>query len=80
MLKEILAINPAIKLLGSPWSPPTWMKTNDASKGGSLKPEYYGAYAQYFVKYIRGMKAAGITIDAVTVQNERCTPATTRAS
>ncbi|MGI4738619.1 MAG: glycoside hydrolase family 30 protein [Janthinobacterium lividum] len=74
VLKEILAINPRLKLLGSPWSPPTWMKTNGESKGGSLKPEYYGAYAQYFVKYITGMKAAGITLDAVTVQNEPLHP------
>ncbi|QKG55306.1 glucosylceramidase [Hymenobacter sp. BRD128] len=74
VLKEILAITPGIKLLGSPWSPPAWMKTNEATKGGSLKPEYYGAYAQYFVKYIQGMKAAGITIDAVTVQNEPLHP------
>ena len=74
VLKEILAINPSLKLLGSPWSPPTWMKTNDASKGGSLKPEYYGAYAQYFAKYVQGMKAAGITLDAVTPQNEPLHP------
>jgi glucosylceramidase len=74
VLKEILAISPAIKILGSPWSPPTWMKTNDASKGGSLKPEYYGVYAQYLVKYIQGMKAAGITIDAITPQNEPLHP------
>jgi glucosylceramidase len=74
ILKEILAISPAIKILGSPWSPPTWMKTNDASKGGSLKPEYYGAYAQYLVKYIQGMKAAGIAIDAITPQNEPLHP------
>jgi len=74
VLKEILAINPKIKILGSPWSPPTWMKTNNNSKGGSLKPEWYDAYAQYFVKYIRGMKAEGIRIDAITVQNEPLHP------
>jgi glucosylceramidase len=74
VLKEILAINPSIKLLGSPWSPPTWMKTNGETKGGSLKPEYYGAYAQYFVKYLQGMKAQGITLDAITVQNEPLHP------
>lgn len=70
ILKKILAINPNIKILASPWSAPTWMKTNNAFVGGSLKPEYYAAYAQYFVKYIQAMKAEGITIDAVTVQNE----------
>jgi glucosylceramidase len=70
VLKEILAINPSIKILGSPWSAPLWMKTNNASVGGSLKPEYYNAYAKYFVKYIQGMEAEGITIDAITIQNE----------
>jgi len=70
VLKEILAVNPRILILGSPWSPPAWMKTNHNFKGGRLKPEYYGAYAQYFVKYIQGMKAEGIRIDAITVQNE----------
>lgn len=74
VLKEILAINPAVKILGSPWSPPVWMKTNNSSVGGSLKPAYYNAYAKYFVKYIEAMKAEGITIDAVTVQNEPLHP------
>ncbi|UOR04173.1 glucosylceramidase [Hymenobacter aerilatus] len=73
-LKEILAINPNIKILGSPWSPPTWMKTNGNSKGGSLKPAFYNAYAQYFVKYVQDMKAEGIRIDAITVQNEPLHP------
>ena len=43
VLKQILALNPQIKILGSPWSAPAWMKTNDAVKGGNLKPEYYGS-------------------------------------
>ncbi len=33
VLKEILAINPNIKIMGSPWSPPVWMKDNGSSKG-----------------------------------------------
>ncbi|MNZ91805.1 Glucuronoxylanase XynC precursor [compost metagenome] len=74
VLKEILAINPSIKILGSPWSPPTWMKTNNSTIGGSLKPEYYDAYAKYFVKYIQSMKAEGITINAITIQNEPLHP------
>jgi glucosylceramidase len=74
VLKEILALNPTIKILGSPWSPPTWMKTNGNSKGGSLKPEFYDAYARYFAKYVQGMKAEGIRIDAITVQNEPLHP------
>ena len=70
LLKQILTINPNIKILGSPWSPPVWMKDNGSSIGGSLQPRYYAVYAQYFVKYIQAMKAKGITIDAVTPQNE----------
>ncbi|MHB8865076.1 MAG: glycoside hydrolase family 30 protein [Pirellulaceae bacterium] len=74
VLKEILKIVPDIKIMGSPWSPPTWMKSNNKSIGGSLKPEFYAAYAKYFVKYIQGMKAEGIRIDAITVQNEPLHP------
>lgn len=74
VLKQILEINPQIKILGSPWSPPVWMKTNGKSKGGSLKPEHYDAYALYFVKYIEEMRSEGIRIDAITIQNEPLHP------
>jgi glucosylceramidase len=70
ILKEILKINPNIRILGSPWSAPAWMKTNGNVKGGELKKEYRASYAQYFVRYIEGMKAHGIAIDAITIQNE----------
>ncbi|MFA6469352.1 MAG: glycoside hydrolase family 30 beta sandwich domain-containing protein [Bacteroidota bacterium] len=70
ILKEILAINPEIKILGSPWSAPVWMKSGGSSIGGSLKPQYYAAYAKYFVKYIQAMQSEGIRIDAITIQNE----------
>ncbi|MCX2572947.1 glycoside hydrolase family 30 protein [Pedobacter sandarakinus] len=74
VLQKIVAINPAIKILGSPWTAPTWMKTNKSFIGGSLKPEYYQTYAKYLVKYIQAMKAEGITIDAITPQNEPLHP------
>jgi glucosylceramidase len=70
VMKQILAINPHIKILASPWSAPLWMKTSGAAKGGVLKPEFFPAYAVYFVKYIQAMKSEGIPIDAVTIQNE----------
>jgi glucosylceramidase len=70
VLKKIIALYPTIKILGSPWTAPPWMKDNNSYKGGSLKPENYPAYAIYFVKYIQAMKTAGITIDAITTQNE----------
>jgi glucosylceramidase len=74
VLKEILDINPKIKLMGSPWSPPTWMKDNGDTRGGSLMPKYYDAYAHYLVKYIQGMEQEGIDIYALTVQNEPLHP------
>ena len=77
VMKEILATTPKIKILGSPWSAPAWMKTNGKVKGGELKPEFYDAYATYLVKYIQGMKAEGITIDAITVENEPLNPKNT---
>jgi len=70
VLQQILEINPDIKILGSPWSAPVWMKTNNSTIGGSLNPEYYDVYARYFVKYIETMQEKGIHIDAVTPQNE----------
>jgi glucosylceramidase len=70
VLKQILAINPNVKIMASPWSAPVWMKDNGNSMGGGLQTQYYNVYAKYFVKYIQAMQAKGITIDAVTIQNE----------
>jgi glucosylceramidase len=78
ILKEILAINPKVKILGSPWTPPKWMKVNnltelkpfDSWTSGQLNPAYYQDYATYFVNYIRAMKQEGFDIEAITIQNE----------
>ncbi|MEH0153333.1 glycoside hydrolase family 30 beta sandwich domain-containing protein [Limibacter armeniacum] len=74
VLKDILKIFPELKIMGSPWSPPTWMKTNGDTRGGELKPEFYGAYADYLVKYLEKMEEEGIHIDALTIQNEPLHP------
>lgn len=68
--KEILAISPNLRIMGSPWSPPAWMKTSGSMKGGRLNTSAYGSYAKYFVHYIQSMQAEGIPIDAITIQNE----------
>ena len=78
VLKEILAINPDLKILGSPWTCPRWMKVNNLTDlqpynswtSGQLNPAYYQDYATYFVKYVQAMKAEGINIYAITIQNE----------
>jgi glucosylceramidase len=74
ILKQILAVNPEIKLMASPWSPPTWMKDNKDTRGGSLLPQFEASYAQYLVKYIQEMDKRGFIIDALTIQNEPLHP------
>ncbi len=74
VLQQIIAINPAIKLMATPWSPPTWMKDNGESKGGSLLEKYYITYANYLATYIEKMANEGITIWALTPQNEPLHP------
>jgi len=60
------------RLLASPWSPPSWMKTNGKMTfGGSLRPEYRQAWADYFVRFISDMGGQEhIPVWAITVQNE----------
>lgn len=63
-------LNPLLKVFASPWSAPGWMKTTGSMIGGKLLKEYYSTYADYFVKYIQAYQEEGITINAVTPQNE----------
>lgn len=78
ILKEILAINPSIKILGSPWTSPQWMKVDNLVSlqpfpswtSGHLNPAYYQDYATYFVKWIEAFNDHGIDIYAITPQNE----------
>ena len=70
LLKRALAINPEIKLVGSPWSAPAWMKSTGSLIKGTLLPRFYDSFAEYFVKFIRAYGAEGLPIYAITVQNE----------
>ena len=70
ILKQIKSIQPEIKLIATPWSPPVWMKDNGKSTGGHLLKKFYPTYANYFEKYIRLMQQEGLNINAVTIQNE----------
>ncbi|TCO09708.1 glycoside hydrolase family 30 protein [Natronoflexus pectinivorans] len=82
VLKEILEINPGLKIMGSPWTPPRWMKVNNLNDlqphnswtGGRLNPVYYEDYAAYFVKWIQAFADHGIEITSVTPQNEPLHP------
>ncbi len=78
ILKEILAINPSLKILASPWTSPRWMKVNNLTElkpynswtSGQLNPAYYQDYATYFVKFIQAMASEGFVMNAITIQNE----------
>jgi glucosylceramidase len=70
VLREALALNPHLKIVATPWSPPGWMKTSGSMIEGRLLPSAYGPLAKYFVKFVQAYEAAGIPIYAVTMQNE----------
>jgi glucosylceramidase len=69
-LRAALAANPDLFLFASPWSPPGWMKYSNSMLGGNIRPENIPTYAHYFQKFVEGYAAAGVTVRAVTTQNE----------
>ncbi len=70
VLREILAIDPTVEVVASPWTAPAWMKTSGSLVGGSLRPEYEDAYARYLVRFLQAYRDEGIGIGWLTVQNE----------
>jgi glucosylceramidase len=70
LLQSALLLNPNLTIIASCWSPPTWMKRRFGLRSGHLKHDYYAAYAQYFVKFIQAYAAEGLSIYALTLQNE----------
>jgi glucosylceramidase len=70
VLREALAVNPKLKIIASPWSPPGWMKTSGSMIGGTLLPSSFAPLARYFVRFVQAYEAAGVPIFAVTPQNE----------
>jgi glucosylceramidase len=71
-VKAALAIAPALHLWGTPWTPPTWMKDNQAMNGGSMQddPELLQALALYLSKWVQAYAGEGIKIEAIHHQNE----------
>ena len=68
--RQALAVNPQLQVMASPWSAPGWMKDNGSMIKGTLRPEYYDAFARYLLKYVDAYAAEGIPLFALTVQNE----------
>jgi glucosylceramidase len=70
VLREALAVNPKLKIIASPWSPPGWMKTSGSMIGGTLLASSFAPLARYFVRFVESYEAAGVPIFGVTPQNE----------
>jgi glucosylceramidase len=70
LILQAKTLNPQMKLLASPWSPPAWMKATGSMNSGSLLAADYTPFANYLVKYLEAYKAAGVTYDYLTIQNE----------
>jgi glucosylceramidase len=69
-LLDVQAVNPDVRFMATPWSPPAWMKNPQTLFGGSLESQHYATYADYFVRFIQDYAAEGIDINLVSVQNE----------
>ncbi|KAJ7151952.1 glycoside hydrolase family 30 protein [Mycena filopes] len=70
VIKDILTINPALKVHILPWSPPAWMKSTLTMNGGTIQPGFVSAYPTYLLKAVQGFTNQGIKIYAISVQNE----------
>ncbi|MEI8291498.1 MAG: immunoglobulin domain-containing protein [Verrucomicrobiota bacterium] len=70
LLQQALALNPDLKLMASPWSPPAWMKSTNSMVGGTLVSSNYSVFARYLVRYIQAYAAAGIPTHYISLQNE----------
>ena len=69
-VRQILSIDPGLRIIASPWSAPAWMKTSENLIGGELLPQYESTYADYLVRYLDAYLGYGIPIFALTLQNE----------
>ena len=70
ILREARANNPDLFLFSTPWSPPGWMKSGGSLLGGVMLKRFYRPYAQYFVRFLNEYEKEGVSINAVSVQNE----------
>ena len=69
--KSIAAAGGELLLYASPWSPPAFMKSNNNMlQGGTLLPEYFQSWANYFVKFIKAYEKEGMPVWGITIQNE----------
>jgi glucosylceramidase len=70
--RAALAVQPALRLWASAWTPPPWLKTNGAYDSGAMRDDAaaLAAYALYLARFVESYRGDGLTIGAVHVQNE----------
>jgi glucosylceramidase len=69
LLRAARLINPQLKIMATPWSPPGWMKSSGSMIGGSLASSNYASFANYFVRYLQAYADAGVPVDYISLQN-----------
>lgn len=70
LIQSAKKLNPQMKVMASPWSPPAWMKTTTTLEGGNLNSTYYTNFASYFIRYLQAYQAVGLLPDYISLQNE----------
>ena len=70
IVQRAMAINPQLAVIAAPWSAPAWMKSSNSLITGTLRPDAYAAFAEYLRRYVSAMEKEGVSIAAITVQNE----------
>ncbi|GGC67566.1 hypothetical protein IEU95_03270 [Hoyosella rhizosphaerae] len=70
LIREALSENPGLRVMGTPWSAPAWMKSSGDLRGGALNPESMSEYAQYFVRFVEQYRERGVAVQMVTPGNE----------
>lgn len=69
-IKAALAVKPDIKFWGSPWSPPPWMKDNNAFDRGNMDSAHFADHAEYLARFVEEYAKEGIIVEAIQPQNE----------
>ena len=74
-IKAAMKYQPALKIWGSPWSPPAWLKVNQTYNCAGTNRlvqngKYLMTHAKYLAKYVQAYRAEGVDVIAVAIQNE----------
>ncbi len=70
VVKQAMTVNTNLKIMGTPWSAPAWMKSSNDFYAGTLKTNCFDVYATYFRRYVQTYASNGVPVHAVTLQNE----------